>query len=84
MRTQGISGEICRLLEDVPFRPFVIALENGQRIEVEHPENIVFPATEHGPAGRDDFYVRSGATRLYSIIEAVTSIAVQDEIVTEE
>lgn len=84
MRTQSILGEIRRLLEDVPFRRFVIALENGQRIEVEHPENILFVAAEIGPSDRDDFYVRTGATRLYSTCGAVTSIAVQDESVTEE
>ena len=84
MRTQRVTEEIRRLLGEIPFRPFVVTVENGQRIEVEHPENIIFLSAESGPVDRDDFYVRTGASRLHSTFEAVTSITVKDESVDEE
>lgn len=29
-------------LERRPFRPFVIELDNGRRVRVEHPEEVLF------------------------------------------
>jgi len=40
MRTEGLQVEIRRLLRAVPFRPFGLSLENGDRIVIEHSENI--------------------------------------------
>jgi len=36
MRTGGVQVEIRRLLGTVPFGPFAIGLENGDRIVIEH------------------------------------------------
>ena len=50
-------------------------MENGDRIIVEHPENIAFdPRTN----GRDDFYLISERVRYWSGFSAITSIAVLD------
>ena len=79
MRIQGVRDEIQRLLDQIPFRPFVITLESGHRIGVEHPENIKSPSGNINLVELDDFYVRTGQMRLYSNFEAVTSITQQDE-----
>ena len=42
MKTAVVRAEVQRLFRQVPFRPFVLNLENGDRITIEHPENIAF------------------------------------------
>ena len=59
--------------------PFVLNLENGDRITIEHPENIAFDPGSNGPdSGSKDFYVISGRLRVYSTFEAVTHVALAD------
>jgi hypothetical protein len=73
-RVEAVRTEVQRLLRAVPFRPFVLTLENGDRVTIGHPENIAFdPGT-----GSEDFYVISGVLRLFSTFAAVTSVALLD------
>ena len=61
MRAEAVRGEVQRLLRQVPFRPFVLTLEKGEHVAVEHPENIAFdPGADGSEAGSPDFYVISG------------------------
>jgi len=54
-------------------------MENGDRIIIEHPENIAFdPAAKPGKNGAEEFYVISKKLRLFSTFNAVTSVAVLD------
>jgi len=77
MRTEVVRAEVRRLLHQAPFRPFALSMENGDRVIVEHSENIAFdPASNSG--GSSDFYVISGDLRLFSTFEAVTSVALAD------
>ncbi len=79
MRTEVVRAELQRLLRQAPFRPFALTLENGQRILIEHPENIAFdPGSNGGGPGSADFYVISGPLRLFSTFEAVASVALLD------
>lgn len=79
MRTEVVRAEIQRLMRQVPFRPFALTLENGQRIVIEHPENIAFdPATNGSGKGSSDFYVISSNLRLFSTFDAVSSAAILD------
>ena len=71
MRAAVIRAEVQRLLRQVPFRPFVLTLANGDRVPIEHPENIAFDPGSESP----DFYVISGRLRLFSTFEAVTGVA---------
>ena len=77
MRTKVIRTEIQRLLRQAPFRPFVLSLENGDRVTIEHPENIAFDPSVNG-SGSSDFYAISGSLRLFSSFEAVSSVALLD------
>jgi hypothetical protein len=54
-------------------------MENGDRVIIEHPENIAFDPTEpEGTAGSEDFYVISNKLRLFSTFSAVTNVALLD------
>jgi hypothetical protein len=75
MKTPVVRAEVQRLIRQAPFRPFVLHLENGDRITIEHPENIAF---DPGPEGSADFYVISGQLRVSRNFEAVTSAALLD------
>lgn len=78
-RVEVIRAEIQRLLHSVPFRPFVLAMENGERVVIEHPENIAFdPASTEGTGGSDEFYVISNRLRLFSTFAAITGVALLD------
>ena len=58
----------------VPFRRFILVLENGDRVLIEHPENIAFDPEPKEP-GPDEFYVITGRIRMFSTFGAVSSIA---------
>ena len=70
-----IRPEVQRLLSQKPYRPFVLIMESGDRVIVEHPENIAFDPVAQGVG---DFYVISGRLRLFSTFEAVTSVTLLD------
>jgi hypothetical protein len=75
MRTALVRAEVQRLLNQRPFRPFALLMENGDRIIIEHPENIAFDPVAQGVA---DFYVISGRLRLFGTFEAVTGVTLVD------
>jgi hypothetical protein len=52
-RVEAVRAEVQRLLHAVPFRPFALTMEDGERVIIEHPENIAFdplhPREREGP-----------------------------------
>jgi hypothetical protein len=76
-RTEAIRAEIHRLIRSTPFRGFILVLESGDRVLIEHPENIAFDPEAKAP-GSDEFYVITGRIRLFSTFGAVSSIAMAD------
>jgi hypothetical protein len=72
MRTEDFRKEIRRLVRERPFLPFFISLENGERIFIEHPENIAFSPR---PNSATDFYAISGDLRVHSSFDTVTSVS---------
>ena len=74
-----VRSEIQRLLHSAPFHPFALTMENGDRVIIEHPENIAFdPSPPDGNGGSEDFYVISNRLRLFRTFAAVTSVALLD------
>jgi hypothetical protein len=73
-RTDAVRADVRRLRRQVPFRPFALLMENGDRVPIGHPENIAFDPT----GGTAEFYVLSGRLRLFSTFEAVSSVALLD------
>lgn len=78
MRTQVIREEVLRLVRQRPFEPFVLNMENGDRILVEHPENIVFQLQANGSKFSSRFYVISGDIAYWGSFDAVSSVAIRD------
>ena len=79
MRTDLVRAEGRRLLRQVPFRPFLLNMENGDRILIEHPENIAFDPSNGTAKGSGDFYVLSGPLRFFGTFDAVTSVALAEK-----
>jgi hypothetical protein len=76
MRADAIRTEVTRMLRQVPFRPFVLSMENGDRVTFGRPENIAFD-----PEGdSSDFYVISGHIRLFGTFDAVSSVAASESV----
>jgi len=64
------------MVRQAPFRPFVLSMENSDRVTIGHPENIAFE-----PEGESlDFYVIAGGIRLFATFNAVASVAMADSI----
>ncbi len=78
MRTEVIQPAIRTLLRQVSFRPFALNMENGDRIVIEHPENIAFDPGGNGSPSRSDFSVISRQLFYIGTFEAVTSVALLD------
>lgn len=73
-RGEHVKLQVEDLLRQFPYRPFVLTFENGERVVIEHPENIATSPDEEAI----DFYVRTGQVRLYSTFAAITFIGVAD------
>jgi hypothetical protein len=78
-RTELIRDEVTRLIRQQPFRPFALNLENGDRIVIEHPENIAFEPGNGSGQGSRDFYVLSQRLQHYGTFEAVTGVSLIDD-----
>jgi hypothetical protein len=76
-RANAIRAEIQRLIRGIPFRRFMLSLENGDRVVIEHPENIAFDPEAKDSDG-DEFYVITARVRLFSTIGAVSSVTLAD------
>ena len=58
-----------------PFQPFAINFENGDRLILEHPENVAFDFRENG---RDAFIILTNKVRYFSSFSTITSLAILD------
>src|SRR4051812_27795935 len=73
-RVDSMRAEIKRMLKLNPFRPFALNMENGDRIVIEHPENIAFdPGATNGKSGSDELYVISSQLRVFCNFGVVTT-----------
>ncbi len=78
-RADTVRAEVKKMIRANPFRPFALSMENGDRILIEHPENIAFdPGSSNGKPGSEEFYVISSSLRVFSNFGAVTSVAIVD------
>ncbi len=76
MRAESIRSEVARMVRTAPFQPFVLGMEDGDRVTIGHPENIAFDPDGNSP----DFYVISGQIRLFGTFAAITSVATADSV----
>ena len=59
-----------------PFQPFFIRLESGDRLDINHPENISFDPEEGGDADLL-LVVRTRDVRVFTTLDAVAGIALK-------
>jgi hypothetical protein len=78
-RTELIRDEVTRLIRQQPFRPFALNLENGDRIVIEHPENIALEPANGSGQGSRDFYIMSQRLRHYGTFESITGVTLIDD-----
>jgi len=74
-RIDSNRAVLTDMLRSVPFQSFALNMENGDRIVIEHPENIAFDSTENG---RNEIYIISNRLRLFTTFIAIASIAQLD------
>lgn len=71
--------EVLRMIHANPYQKFILSMIGGERIIIEHPENIAFDPT---PEGRADFYVLGGQVRYFGTFEGSSGIATLDQLFT--
>ena len=74
-RTDTNREQLTELVRATPFQSFALSLENGDRIVIEHPENIAFDSTANG---RERLFVITTKLLVHSTLSAVTSVAQLD------
>ncbi|MEO8497859.1 MAG: hypothetical protein ABI614_22560 [Planctomycetota bacterium] len=84
MRADSFRTEVIRLLRKTPFEPFVLNLENGDRLAIAHPENIAFDPLGNGGRGAEEFHIVTSSMRFVGTFDGVTSIAVHETDATIE
>jgi hypothetical protein len=73
MVAKSFDRSLRALVRGKPFRPFTVELVSGERIEVRHPEALVYRngvAVYFSPDGDFDIFDHEGVSRL--IREAAT------------
>jgi len=76
MRTEVMRTEIMRLLERRPFLPFEINIENGDRVVVEHPENLAMGAGNNEGKFSSRVHVLGSSDVIFcTTFEAISSVA---------
>lgn len=78
MRVETIRAEVIRMTRQQPFRPFEINIENGDRLVIEHPENIAFNPNPEQKKFPNRFHVLNGDFVYVSTFDAVSSVAAID------
>jgi hypothetical protein len=79
LRVAAIRSEVRRLRRAVPFRPFALQMENGERVVIPYPESIAFRAgSPDGTGGSKTFHVIAGEISLTGAFAAVASVDLLD------
>lgn len=73
-RAEVIRERLRELVRTVPFESFVITLENGDHMNVEHPENIAFDPGENGNSRSTYLAVMAGEATYWGHLDAVSGI----------
>lgn len=83
MRSELIRTEVLNRVRQIPFVPFILNMGNGDRILVEHPENIALDPDSNGSSKLPDFCVFTRRLRYYGTFEAVTGVSMADNELVE-
>lgn len=78
MRAEAIRNQVLSVLKGRPFNPFVITLDSGQTVLIEHPENFAYHPAPQDSKALMHFGVLSEDVLLYSTFDAITSVGLLD------
>jgi hypothetical protein len=76
MVAESFDRSLNAFVHRTPFRPFTVELVSGQRIEVNHPEALVFRAgvaMHISPEGVFTLFDHEGVSRLISEISGASA-----------
>lgn len=76
-RADSMREDVLKLVRRSPFKPFVINMDNGDRILVEHPENIAFDLGGNGRKPSPYVHVISRGASSLGTFDAVISVALE-------
>ncbi|MEM1013576.1 MAG: hypothetical protein AAGI46_15315 [Planctomycetota bacterium] len=81
MSDRANSNRIALLeaMRQQPFNPFLVGLENGDRFQVRHPENLAFDPDEDG---NNRVSILLKKTSVLTSLDAITGIAITDTAAT--
>ena len=74
-RIDSNRAELKRLRREVPFRPFIVSLDNSERMLIENPENVAF---DPEPNGIEDVTIIARQLRLHTTLSAVSGMYLAD------
>jgi hypothetical protein len=77
MRAETFRYELKRLLRHQPFEKLIIAFDGGDKVIVEHPENVAFDPT---PGSGHRVFIVGGSALRYSTLDAISTILQVDKI----
>ncbi len=78
-RTAAVREQVTEFVHARPFQPFVMIMENGQKLLVEHPECVAYdPTLQEGARGWDKLAVISEGLVVFCTFSAVTTINTLD------
>ena len=66
MTAENFDVALTAMKRRIPFQPFAVALINGDRLEVDHPEAVIFRdgvAVFYGPGGILQIFDREGVAQ---------------------
>ena len=77
MRGDIIREQVHQLVHTQPFRPFVMYLENGQQVPIDHPENIAYDPDDSSEF-KMKFTAVSRGRFFWGTFDAVSAVAEVD------
>jgi hypothetical protein len=75
-RVNTTRADLRAHVRRTPFQPFALSLENGDRVIIEHPENVAFNPKENTS---ERVAIVSGNLAHYTTLSAITAISLLDQ-----
>lgn len=79
MKAEAMRQQILDLLKKRPFEPFILTFDSGEKIIVEHPENMAYDPAPKSSADTTRFSVVSSRINTFGTFDAISTITTLDE-----
>lgn len=75
VKTDTVRTQLTELVRAHPFNPFLVCLDNGREITIEHPENCAFDSNN---GGLNRLFIISNSLVHHSTLSSVSNIVELD------